>query len=174
VSGDPHVIARNVRATRSTVEAIAAKLGIELNEHGEPAEPGPAAPEVQVAGPNLDQTVSSLVSGYDATGDVAISGQTPALARAEAAQRTVTLGDPDSPERYAARLARATVCAALHDPDDGGAWDTLMKALYRADYPKGPRGWDELNAVTWAAYRRRADAVRAAILGARGEEVSRG
>ena len=42
MSGDPHVIARNVRATRSTVEAIAAHLGIELNGHGEPVETRPA------------------------------------------------------------------------------------------------------------------------------------
>jgi len=91
------------------------------------------------------------------------TGQTPALARATEALVHEFGLLPEEAEAMHDDAARAAVSAALHDP---GRPDWLAEALYRADYPLSPRAWDDLNAVTHGLYRQRADAVRAAILGA--------
>ena len=95
--------------------------------------------------------------------------QTPALARATKAIHDVECGceyDGDHSDEEIARwgaAARAAASAALHDPDHRG-W--LAEAMYREDYPVSDRAWEDLNAVTHCCYNLRADAVRAAILGA--------
>ncbi|MDQ8040499.1 hypothetical protein RDI86_01375 [Cellulosimicrobium sp. XJ-DQ-B-000] len=104
---------------------------------------------------------------------------TPALARATEALLKVTIIDPESTERYAERLARATVSAALHDPADDVIARTLgaHRVLGGQWGGRGARwalrctcGWE----TTWTESRREriaeheghaADAVRAAILG---------
>jgi hypothetical protein len=94
--------------------------------------------------------------------------QTPALDRAtdalvELDGRLELLYPEHLDDETVSEVSATIVSAALHDPDHP---DWLAEALYRADYPLSPRAWDDLNAVTHSRYRQRADAVRAAILGA--------
>lgn len=121
-------------------------------------------------------------SRHDAPRDIPSSARgpatTPAMARATEEVKTLWLHE----EVDLAAVARAALSAALSDPDDDVIARTLREHGIRGSSGTGPEPWTSSCWAPGCDWRgdssshpaHQADAVRAVILGARGEEVDRG
>jgi hypothetical protein len=198
MSADPYINGQRIYYIRSAVEAIATKLGIELNFYGEPAgdgdDPALAAPSVQADALTGADQVPDVVharheqvvghSRHAAPRDIrSYAGgpaTTPALDRTARAEyqdfttnRVAEFDDLDeSAQEDWRRSARRHLSAALHDPKDRH-WLGRVLGDHRLIGGKCRCGFNPR--LDYFRYEQHlADALLAVILGARGEEGDRG